>query len=251
MADMFWTHCNRCLTLYVEVAAKNGLFFVTNCAHVFCQDCANHVTQRSKCFVCNKTDVKTTAMDKNLLPEIRTAFSSILMQVKDLYTAADFQTTQLKHYIGNSYKRLKSMGDQARKMNKQLFELKKQLDQTQRRSLEAEAQNAKLKDVIAKYQAQKRRMSPAGSGLFRPVVSPVVSRKRTSPTDFFNQSQCSNGSRYGNRGTEVGILNPMTPAALKQTNAFVNIGRRVTDHDFRSSGSSLTYKVGRSNGRPF
>ena len=117
MADTFWIHCNRCLKLFVEAVPKNGPFFVTNCAHVFCQDCANHVTssgQRSKCFVCNKTDVKTTPMDKNLSPDIRLAFSNVLMQIKAMYTAADFQTTQLKHYVRESYKSLKAMGDQAR-----------------------------------------------------------------------------------------------------------------------------------------
>ena len=140
----------------------------------------------------------------------------------------------------------------SRMMNKQLHDVKQQLDQAQRRVMEAEAQNSKLKEVIAKYQTQSRRMSPAGSGLFRPIVSPVVSRKRTSPTDMFNQSQCSNGSRSDHRGS-LGILNPMTPAPLKQNNAFEKIGRRVTDN-FRSppsSRSSLTYKASRSDRRPF
>ena len=138
-------------------------------------------------------------------------------------------------------------------MNKQLHDVKQQLDQAQRRAMEAEAQNAKLKDVIAKYQTQSRRMSPAGSGLFRPIVSPVVSRKRTSATDMFNQSQCSNGSRSDHRGSVAGILNPMTPAPLKQNNAFENIGRRRVTGNFTppSSRSSLTYKASRSDRRPF
>ena len=48
-------------------------------------------------------------------------------------------------------------------MKKLLLEHKVQLEQTQRKVLEVEAQNAKLKEVISKYQTQNRRMSPAGT----------------------------------------------------------------------------------------
>lgn len=119
MADMFWIHCNRCLTLFVEVSAKNGLFYVTNCGHVYCQDCAKRCCdvssgQRTKCFVCNKTDVRPMPMDKNLRPDVKDYFTSIPALIKALYTAADFQNTQLRNFITKGYQNLKNMNEQCR-----------------------------------------------------------------------------------------------------------------------------------------
>ena len=53
-------------------------------------------------------------MDKNLRPDVKDYFTSIPALIKALYTAADFQNTQLKYFISNSYKNLKTMTEKAR-----------------------------------------------------------------------------------------------------------------------------------------
>ena len=70
-------------------------------------------------------------------------------------------------------------------MNQQMSELKQQFEQEKQRRVAAETEIGKLKEVISRYQTQQKRMSP-GSNLFRPVASPVVSRKRVSQTDFLS-----------------------------------------------------------------
>ena len=71
-------------------------------------------------------------------------------------------------------------------MNQQMSELKQQFDQEKQRRVAAETECAKLKEVISRYQTQQKRMSPGSNGLFRPIASPVVARKRVSQTDFLS-----------------------------------------------------------------
>ena len=62
----------------------------------------------------------------------------------------------------------------------QQFEgMKRQVDEARSRAAIAEEECAKLKEAVSRYQ---RRNSPAGANLFRPIASPVVTRKRLSQT---------------------------------------------------------------------
>ena len=53
-------------------------------------------------------------MDKNLRPDVKDYFTSIPALIKALYTAADFQNTQLRNFITKGYQNLKNMNDQCR-----------------------------------------------------------------------------------------------------------------------------------------
>ena len=66
-----------------------------------------------------------------------------------------------------------------RSMGQQVNGMKQQLDEARTRAAVAEEECAKLKEAVSRYQ---RRMSPAGANLFRPISSPVVTRKRLSQT---------------------------------------------------------------------
>ena len=38
--SLFWIHCNRC---YQRPASPEAKFYVTNCGHIYCRNCAGGV----------------------------------------------------------------------------------------------------------------------------------------------------------------------------------------------------------------
>ena len=106
-------------------------------------------------------------------------------------------------------------------MDQQISGMKQQLDEAKSRAAIAEDECAKLKEAVGRYQ---RRMSPAGANLFRPISSPVVTRKRLSQTDFLQQNGRTSSQ---NSNSCINGFPPLTPGPLKSSstnNAFVNMG---------------------------
>ena len=107
-------------------------------------------------------------------------------------------------------------------MTQQISGMKQDLAEARSRAAVAEEECAKLKEAVSRYQ---RRMSPAGANLFRPISSPVVTRKRLSQTDFLQQNPQRTSSQHSN--TSMNGFPPLTPGPLKgsSTNAaFMNMG---------------------------
>ena len=111
-------------------------------------------------------------------------------------------------------------------MDQQISGMKQQLDEAKSRAAIAEDECAKLKEAVGRYQ---RRMSPAGANLFRPISSPVVTRKRLSQTDFLQQNPQKSNSQLSNGSGKHGFP-PLTPGPLKGSshnssqNGFMNMG---------------------------
>merc|ERR1712141_594968 len=98
-----------------------------------------------------------------------------------------------------------------RSMDQQISGMKQELAEARSRAAVAEEECAKLKEAVSRYQ---RRMSPAGANLFRPISSPVVTRKRLSQTDFIQQNPQRSNSQLSNGSGKHGFP-PLTPGPLK------------------------------------
>ena len=112
--DLYWVHCNRCLILLNDALPKKIRFYVTNCTHIFCQECVNYMQNSQKCFVCPNTAVRSTPMDNNMKPDIKNAFSNVLVNIKSLYSTVDFQTKHMHNLVGTYRKNVATLGNQMR-----------------------------------------------------------------------------------------------------------------------------------------
>ena len=225
--DTFWIHCNRCNMLLCDATERNIKFYVANCTHIFCQDCMTAVSQTRKCNCCpNKSLRSIGALDPTLKPEIKPFFSNVLMNTKSVHQALEYQTNQIKHLVGTYRKTIGTLGNQLRSYQQQFEGMKRQVDEARSRAAIAEEECAKLKEAVSRYQ---RRNSPAGANLFRPISSPVVTRKRLSQTDFLQQNPQRSNSQLSNGSGKHGFP-PLTPGPLKGSshsssqNGFMNMG---------------------------
>ena len=123
------------------------------------------------------------------------------------------------------------LAEQMKMMNLQKVQIEKQIEEARLRTVKAENENAKLREVIAKYQAQDKR---GGSPHTYRKTPPVVTRKPTpnSQLEFFQNSHEKSLNASVRR-----ILSPETPYPLKEGNAaFMKIGH----FEFKSPPQSRT-----------
>jgi hypothetical protein len=110
---MYYVHCNRCLLHLEEATAKNTTLHVTNCGHIFCNDCVLSCTN-TKCFICGSTTVRTIILDSTLKPDVKAAFCDVSSQMKSLFQAFDFQQIHIKNLISTYKKNVSTLGNQLR-----------------------------------------------------------------------------------------------------------------------------------------
>ena len=90
---MNWAHCNRCAGLLEEAKGKTK-FFLTNCGHLYCDECLNkYACTKPKCFVCGAINVNTAPFDENLNPTILGAFKPVPSLMKQVYETYEFQVS--------------------------------------------------------------------------------------------------------------------------------------------------------------
>ncbi|XP_077503535.1 E3 ubiquitin-protein ligase RNF212B-like isoform X2 [Amblyomma americanum] len=82
-------YCNNCFAQ----PTRTSLFFVTTCAHVFCQGCKEDCT-RSKCKICNAT-CSTASLSQNMSADVRELFKDPKIIMQRAMMISGFQLSQL------------------------------------------------------------------------------------------------------------------------------------------------------------
>ena len=73
------------------------------------------VSQSRKCNCCpNKALRSIGALDPSLKPEVKPFFSNVLMNMKSVHQALEYQTAQIKHLVGNYRTNRAKLGNQLR-----------------------------------------------------------------------------------------------------------------------------------------
>ena len=173
----YWIYCQRCLLAFMESNGKT--FYLTNCFHIFCQDCRPH----NKCGHCANPQVQTLRIDENIKPDIRMAFSNLGNMMKTMYNIHQLQRSHLGDTLKAYKKSLSGLGTQLRTMNQQNNVLKKQVTETKQKLSAMELENAKLREEM-----NRRKSNSSMTSIFRPMASPPVIRKRVSQTELLRQS---------------------------------------------------------------
>ncbi|XP_037284414.2 nenya isoform X3 [Rhipicephalus microplus] len=87
-------YCNNCFAQ----PRKTLMFYVTTCAHVYCQTCKEDCT-RGSCKMCGAT-CSTAALSQDMSPEVRELFRDPKQMFNKAVMIADFQVSQLVRLVG-------------------------------------------------------------------------------------------------------------------------------------------------------
>ena len=177
--EVYWIHCQRCLLPFMDNEGKT--FFLTNCFHIYCQDC-----RQVKCSQCGNPQAQMLKIDEHIKPDIKMAFSNLGNMMKTMYNIHSLQRSHIGETLKAYKKSLAGLGNQLRTMNQQNMSLKKQVTNSKQKLSVLELENAKLREEVTK------RKSNSSLNIFRPMSSPPVIRKRVSQSQLLNHSADNN-----------------------------------------------------------
>ena len=89
--DRSWLCCNHCGL--PQGVNRNKKFFLTNCAHVYCENCHLEAI-RPKCYVCGSPKARTLLIDDGLKREYLILFDELKTILTYFLQAEDFQCKQ-------------------------------------------------------------------------------------------------------------------------------------------------------------
>ncbi len=159
-----WIHCNKC------GAKPTGTvnFFVTNCGHIFCEDCARTlVGTGAVCPYCSNPRTRSIPISPStLMPEIKRVFESVASKLDKLLRKYKFQARQYKYLVTSLRSKVDCLEQQLAEKNLAVKTL--------------EAQNEQLKTILIQHQQQQQL---GGSGTFDNYHRRAGSQPRT-PNSF-------------------------------------------------------------------
>lgn len=208
----------------------NNLGILLILLNLDCQGCIGYV-QKRKCTVCGRAGdvLRYQILDQNLPPDAKNVFSSLQQKCCTMYKTLEFQTKQSKMLVDGFKKKMSEVAEQMKAIHLQKVQIEKQIEEARLRTVNIQNENAKLREVIAKYQAQEKR---GGSPHTYRRTPPVVTRKPSSQLEFFQNSHEKSLNASVRR-----IMSPETPYPLKEGNAaFMKIGH----FEFKSPPQSRT-----------
>ncbi|KAL1439716.1 hypothetical protein MTO96_009584 [Rhipicephalus appendiculatus] len=119
-------YCNNCFSQ----PSRTLMFYVTTCAHVYCQTCKEDCT-RSSCKMCGAT-CSTAALSQNMSQDVRELFKDPKHTLQRAMMIGEFQVTTLKA----NYKKATELG----------IKYKQQADSLRKENVALKNELSKLKD---------------------------------------------------------------------------------------------------------
>ncbi|XP_071957382.1 E3 ubiquitin-protein ligase RNF212B-like [Antedon mediterranea] len=174
MAD--WVHCNHCFN---RPGATDLRFFLTNCAHIFCQVCIGKVTSTNKCRKCEK-DCTVIPLTSQLKPEVQIFFQDPC----DILRKHHKQMIQILEFQQNHTQSLANHQKQQRlSQTSVLTEAKKGLQKLSYLENEIKHlsnENNHLRKLLEESPLKRRRSTPSGRHLSSPSPIRMMSLSQTS-----------------------------------------------------------------------
>ena len=109
--SLFWIHCNRC---YQRPASPEAKFYVTNCGHIYCRNCAGGVHKTKKCDACGTTNVGFVQIGPNMTPETKAGFKKMTDRLQEVFKKVEFQQMMYRHLIQGLKGQVKDARDMAK-----------------------------------------------------------------------------------------------------------------------------------------
>ena len=72
--SLFWIHCNRC---YQRPKSPESKYYVTNCGHLYCRNCAAAVHKTKKCGACGVANVGFVQIGPKMSAETKAGFKYV------------------------------------------------------------------------------------------------------------------------------------------------------------------------------
>ena len=175
--------CNRCL-LFAEDALPRGLkFHITNCGHVYCQDC-NEACINPECFACGSKSARSVVINNDLHDTVKICFTSSKAILGHLDRAFNFREYQMRLFEEVYEKNISSLTKQYHQLKTEVDAFEKAVAAEKHKAETIEAENAKLREEIAKVDMESemlmRGMMTPSPNFNRSLCSPTVARKRSS-----------------------------------------------------------------------
>lgn len=115
---MDWVHCNNC---YVQPGELEVKFFITNCGHIYCDNCLKSNTSE-KCIVC-QVKYASLPLSSNMNSEIEIYFHDPVISLKKQIKILEFQQNHRIRLLSYNKEKLKNFNQ----LEKENWALKEKL----------------------------------------------------------------------------------------------------------------------------
>ncbi|XP_044755387.1 RING finger protein narya-like [Coccinella septempunctata] len=122
-----WVHCNNCFEQLQK--NKNVSFFLTECGHITCEKCVEHMRTPPTCMICRKS-TSLIKLSKDMNPSLRCFFNPLDIQLKKCIEIYNFQNNHRESILANYIKKYEYAKQQCMKqytINNKLLQEKKML----------------------------------------------------------------------------------------------------------------------------
>ncbi|KAH9502935.1 hypothetical protein Btru_072410 [Bulinus truncatus] len=218
-----WLHCNGCLCS----PEHNLKFYLTNCSHIFCQNCVQSCT-KEKCKICGSL-CKTLLLNNKISKDVESLFLTPTEQLKSclnkIEQAAEFQKNHQKRLVKQHRMRIKGLQSQLMSYQKAI----KQAQSMERELIRLKSENEYLKLILSKKDSHPRCKNGISPGAFsaspgaavceraqhcgynipRKLGVPPSDFKWRTPTQGVTQSVGCTPTRFDPRGYPLSIPRPI------------------------------------------
>ncbi|XP_077511670.1 uncharacterized protein LOC144122031 isoform X2 [Amblyomma americanum] len=219
-------YCNNCFAQ----PTRTSLFFVTSCAHVFCQGCKDDCT-RSKCKICNAA-CSTAALSQNMSPDVRELFKDPKIIMQKATMIAGFQVSQLSGL--SAY------------LRQQVDSLKTSLKAATDNGIKYKQQNERLRKEVAALKGEVKKLKDEQSPGIEIGQSPTFLTRPDYPIPpaFETPPVAALGQRTPRMQAPFSIVSSYTPSRPATTmTASMDMSQqrshRAYAHDDRATGRSM------------
>ncbi|TRY62790.1 hypothetical protein TCAL_00380 [Tigriopus californicus] len=196
--DLFWIHCNECVYLPESGATKQ--IFLTNCGHVFCEECVPLRNSPAKCPMCQAHPLKCIELGASMKADVAKMFQDPVEKIKALFKSVQFQNGHAGMMQQNQEKRFSACLGQLKSVSVDLESTKQTLQEIK---LERDAA-VKERDELLRMTSETR-------------PNPALSSTFLSPDKNLGGWEAKS-STFGNM--TVNAFSAKTPAALKVGSLF-------------------------------
>lgn len=219
-----WMFCNRCLLSITRGYEKHLSFHITNCGHIYCQDCVQPCIA-PKCFVCKSDHPLASLIDSDMKIDMIMSCQSVCKLLNCLIQAAKLHRMQSMVHCA-------SFSHQRQFFNCHLTRIKEQ----NRRMKEMSKSTTALKSEKAKIAAQNKEMET--------ILSNFLKEKAAFEEEMRRDAEKTQNSTHGSdlNCTPTNILRPPSVTRITDWKSpYKNEGRRGLNTSSIASDSEIQF----------